>query len=123
MNSNNEQLIKAFLSHPIYRACLFYIAPTAMAMLLGFSFFLIVQGLLSGFLWLAPYWPASFRSLKKILNFPGSGMNVTSIPIKWWRIPIILIKIAVSSAMVSVGIYILISRGFLDQNLIWLLLN
>ena len=122
-SSKTNRFIEAARTHPFYRACFFIGIPISISFLLGFAFILIIQGLVFGFLWLAPYWSVTYQFLRKKLNFPSVNPQVTNIPITWWRIPIIGVKVFFSLAMIYYGLKILFAQGFLHQNLLWLLFS
>ena len=95
----------------------------SVSFLLGFAFILIIQGLVFGFVWLAPYWSVTYQLLRKKLNLPSVNPQATNIPITWWRIPIIAVQGLLSLAMIYYGLKILFAQGFLHQNLLWLLFS
>jgi hypothetical protein len=119
--SPSNSFLNAEKKHPIYRVFIFTIVPLSISLLLGFSFFLIAHGLIFGFLWLSPYWPPAFAFSKRYLLFPHGNVEAKSIPVTWWRIPTILLKGGLSLAMICAGFLVLFTRGFLAQNILWLL--
>jgi hypothetical protein len=121
--TNTNRFYEAAKTHPIYRTCFYIGLPLSISFLLGLSFVLIVIGLIFGFLWLAPYWSVTYQLLRKKLSYPTVNPQVTSIPITWWRIPIISIKVFVSLTMLYYGLKVLFTQGFLHQNLLWLLFS
>lgn len=121
--NNSDHFYEAAKTHPFYRTCFFIGLPVFISFFLGLAFILIVQGLVFGFLWLAPYWSVTYQLLRKKLYFPSVNLQVTNIPITWWRIPLIGVKVLISFAMIYFGFKILFAQGFLQQNLLWLLFS
>ena len=122
-SDNTNRFLAAAKTHPFYRACFFIGLPISVSFLLGFAFILIIQGLVFGFVWLAPYWSVTYQLLRKKLNLPSVNPQATNIPITWWRIPIIAVQGLLSLAMIYYGLKRLFSQGFLHQNLLWLLFS
>ena len=100
-----------------------YLLAELVLFLLGISFVLIVNGLVFALLRSAPYWmsPSNFlyRYLPKSIREQGGF----PIPLTWWRVPILVIIIAVRLSMVVLGFWLLFNDGFCTQNLICLLLR
>jgi hypothetical protein len=84
---------------------------------LGFAFFLIVHGLIFGVLWFMFYWEPAYRIYTRILQLPPT--QFVRAPIPWWRIGLLGVKAIIILFFLYLGMRILISNGFLGQNLIY----
>lgn len=120
-DNHREQIYQAAKNHPIYRIGCISIIVVFVSLLLGFAFFLIGQAILSGILWLGPYWTPSYKLIKK-LWMPAQALDhVERLPITRWNAIFLVIKSATVLWMIFFSIKILLESGFLNQNLIWLI--
>lgn len=126
MKNQNElqgEVWKSMKAHPIFRGCGLSVLLVLCSLVLGIAFFLIIYGLWLGFQWIGPYWAPTYRIIKRIDAPINTQTDLEHLPITWWIIIPLIIKATLVGAMVYLGVYVLITKGFLNQNFIWLLLR
>jgi hypothetical protein len=89
------------------------------ALLLGIAFFIIIHGVILGVAWLVPFWKPAFIAYTKALGVKDVGY--ITLPIRWWHAIMIVIRMTVVLFFFYFGIKFLLSKGFLDQSLIYLI--
>ncbi len=87
----------------------------------GIAFFLISQGLILGILWFLLYWEPAYRVYVRLMQIPQA--QFIRAPIPWWRAILLGMKVLLVLLFFSLGIRILITNGFLGQNLIYAILT
>lgn len=118
-----EQVWRSAKEHPFYRGCAVILAGSTISLLLGFAFFILFQAVLFGFVWFGVYWPPAFRMLKQVFLPVSSYRDVDRVPMKWWQMITLPIKLAAVGYMLYVGGEILLNKGLLGQNLIYLIIK
>ena len=124
---NNQALIDQWkkLRDPkiFLRFILISFAIHMFALALGFAFLIITLGFSYGFRSLIMYWEPAYRLFVKVLQMPDTDTEFIRAPLHWYRVIFLTIKLAFSLYIIYVAIYhILLANGFLEQNLIYLLI-
>jgi hypothetical protein len=89
------------------------------ALLLGIAFFIIIHGVIFGVAWLVPFWKPAFTAYTKALGI--KDIDFIPLPIRWWQAIMLAIKMTVVLFFFYFGIKFLLTKGFLDQNFIYLI--
>lgn len=93
------------------------------SLLLGVSFFLISQGLLFGVLWFAPNNEQAYKLLCILLNKQNQDVKFIRLPIPRYRYFILIIKAILILYAIYLGFCILVTNGFLQQNVIYMIFH
>lgn len=92
-------------------------------LLLGFAFLFVFQGLVFATLHLSPYSRTAYRFASILANVRPDEGAFESLPLPWWRVPIVFIRLAIYLILTGSGIWLLLHIGFCDQNLICLVVT
>jgi hypothetical protein len=106
----------------LYRIFIFVIVADLIALVFGFAFLLIVQGLLMGFVRVAFYWQPAYKLLIRVADAHNISPILSRPSIRWWQYITIGINLGLSLVLIVVGIWLLFRTGFCDQNLICMLI-
>jgi hypothetical protein len=88
------------------------------ALILGFAFFLIANGLIWGIMRLAVVWQPSQRVFRRVvLGYSESG---TATSLNALSIASLFILIVLRASLIGLGTWLLVSNGFWRQNIIWI---
>jgi hypothetical protein len=87
--------------------------------LFGIHFSLISQGVLLSIFVTDSYSKPGFLLLAKLAKLDVSDLNYRLVKIEWWQIPIRVIQIVIFASPALLGLLFLITRGFLEQKLIF----
>ncbi len=99
-----------------------YAAIVALAFFLGTGFFFILFGMASVAFWLADDWEVAYWMQIGLLRIRPATSGFYPRPRSLLRWILILVKLVVILYCIGLGITIL-SKGFLEQNIIYLLLR
>jgi hypothetical protein len=91
--------------------------------LLGISFMLMAQGVLLVSFSLANFWKPAFIFTSKIVGFNDTDVEFSTLSLKWWQIPIWLIRIGARVMLIGVGVWVIIRYGFCGQNFICMMVR
>lgn len=117
MENKPNNLINAL---PIMNVLKVYLLLCFSSLLLGFSFFLIIEAMIHGVLWFAPYWKPAYLVIGKVIKAPE--IQFPGLKITWWRVIVLILKAFIVLATFVFGLFTLKESGFLGQNLFYLLL-
>ena len=84
---------------------------------LGIAFFLIAWGTVLILARLALYWKAFQALAIRIARLPP-GNSAHPRRLTWWRVPVLLLWLALGGSMIYVGTTMLLQGGFCNQNLL-----
>jgi len=99
-----------------------YAAIVVLTFFLGAAFFFILFSLVSAALWFADDWEPAYWLRNALLRLRPSSGGFYPRSLNLWRVTMIIIKAGVIVYCLFLGISML-SRGFLEQNIIYLLLR
>ena len=91
--------------------------------LLGFAFFLIVTGVLMSLIHVAAVYRPARRLVAKIAGLPEGKDFFPQSALPLWIKALILLPVVFYAYLSGVGIWLLVSSGFLPQNLIYIALS
>ena len=119
--NNKGQLITA---HDILQFWKFIILVDVIALLLGVSFFLIIHGVVMGMFRLSYRWPLANKIWRRIY---GSNLFIEQKSTGNIRRVFIFFQttiwIIVAVVFIGFGFWLLIDKGFYEQNIIWSIFN
>jgi hypothetical protein len=110
-----------FRRQVILRVVGLYLLFTLLSLALGIAFFLITISFIPIVLWFAFYWDPATKVLHKALNIPSDNRNLIKIPLTWWRVFTLGLKGSIIIFGLYMGCRILLTQGFLSQNIIYLI--
>ena len=87
--------------------------------ILGFSFVLIFFGMFMLVPRLALFWEPAYNLITKLVGADQEETPFKPVKFYWWLVPVVLPQIFFGYLIVGFGIWILIDKGFLGQNLIY----
>jgi hypothetical protein len=125
MNNNQKLYSQINPSKILLRGMGIYLLITSLSLVLGIAFFLICIGLIHIVIWYANYWEPAKKVLLRALNISPSNQNFIKIlPLNWYRLIFLALKAGIIICSVYLGCRILLTQGFLSQNIIyWFLKN
>jgi hypothetical protein len=107
----------------LYRIFAFAIVAELVALVFGFAFLLIMNGLLMGFIRIAIYWQPAYRLLIRVVGVHNTSPVLSPPYIRWWQYITLSIHMGLRIVLIGVGIWILFRTGFCGQNLICMLMG
>jgi hypothetical protein len=107
----------------LFRIFAFAILVDLIALVLGFAFLLIMNGLLMGFIRIAIYWQPAWKLLIRFLGIQNTSTVLSPPNIRWWQYITISIHVGLRITLIGVGIWMLHRTGFCGQNLICMLMG
>ncbi len=115
--------VNPYNSMQVYKRLIgFYFLITLFStVLLGYAFFFIGLALFRAVLWLPIYWEPAYKVISKVFKYPNR--EFVKIQMTWWWYIHLSIRAGITFLFLYVGSKILISNGFLNQNLIYILLR
>ena len=128
LNMNNDQkfrtLNKLFADpHTLLHGMAIYLELTFLSLMFGYVFLLFMLSFIHGIFWLAPYWEPAYKLFTKALNVPSSDQEFNGIPLTWWRVIALCLKIGLIIYCFFIGFKLLQTHGFLNQNIIYVILK
>jgi hypothetical protein len=117
--SDNGRYTSQILLKSIGKSLLFMFG----GLVLGVSFFLMASGIVHFLIWFFFFSPPAYAIGIRVLNINHAPLKLPKIPIPWVMYPVLLGNFFVALFLFLSGFKNLISEGFLDQNLIYMLFN
>ena len=105
------------------RLLLLFVLTNVAALLMGIAFFVIWQALSLGSIRLAIYWAPLYRGMARVLgvNLEPDRPQWRLAPLTGWQLPGLTLRVVITLAFISAGIWLLFRLGLCGQNIICLL--
>jgi hypothetical protein len=108
-----------FISHMIEVGFVLFLS----IFVLGPAVFFIISGLFSAFLFVRPHWFSLLGVYKAIFHVYDEDFYLNEINLNFWFWISRILMVIFAIGQIIIGIYFLNHYGFLDQNLIYLLMH
>ncbi len=125
MSTNGEihkqeesDIIRAFLPYMI-----FIVVVDIIALMFGIAFFLIVHGIAMGMLRQAHHWQPARRFVERVTSSHFMQQRSASSTAHIYNVFHRILWMTVAVAFIGFGFWLLIDKGFYEQNIIWQICN
>ena len=89
------------------------------ALVVGLGFFLMANAVYLFILRFFLYWQPAYSIYVKVIDLKHAPPKLPKIPIPWYQYPILLFYFGLCLGLFYIGFDIVVSGGFLDQNMIY----